>query len=121
MQARRTSLDAAREKLDAMVASKRQLEVEVENLEARQKMVEVAKTTANFNFDDSHLSRTKELISEIQTRLQVEETMLNTYGEYQDNAEIPVNVEETKSIDVTDEITEYFGGARPSHDVAESK
>lgn len=121
MHARRTSLDAAREKLDAMVASKRQLEVEVENLEARQKMVEVAQTTANFTFDDSHLSRTKELISDIQTRLQVEETMLNNYGEYQDNAEIPVNVEKTESKDVTDEITEYFGGARPTHEVAESK
>lgn len=118
MHARRTSLDAAREKLDAMIAAKRQLEVEVENLEARQKMVEVAKTTANFNFDDSHLARTKELISDIQTRLQVEETMLNTYGEYQDDAEIPVGEEEVESKSVTDEITEYFGGARPSHEVA---
>jgi chromosome segregation ATPase len=118
MHARRTSLDAAREKLDAMVAAKRQLEVEVENLEARQKMVEVAKTTANFNFDDSHLARTKELISDIQTRLQVEETMLNNYGEYQDNAEIPVGEEEAEVKNLGDEITEYFGGARPSNVVS---
>jgi chromosome segregation ATPase len=118
MHARRTSLDAAREKLDAMVAAKRQLEVEVENLEARQKMVEVAKTTANFNFDDSHLARTKELISDIQTRLQVEETMLNNYGEYQDNAEIPVGEEEAEVKDLSDEITEYFGGNRQGNVVS---
>jgi hypothetical protein len=121
MDARQVSLDAAKQKLDGMIAAKRQLEVEVENLEARQKMVEVAKTTANFNFDDSHLSRTKELISEIQTRLQVEETMMNTYGEYQEKAEIPVDVQPETTKEVTDEITEYFGGARPTNNVAETK
>lgn len=109
--AREKSLDAARQKLDGMIAAKRQLEVEVENLEARLKMVEVAKTTADFNFDDSHLSRTKELITDIQTRIQTEETLLNNYTEY--DSEIPVSEpEEVK--DVTEEITEYFGGSRPS-------
>ena len=44
--AREKSLNAAREKLDAMLAQKRQLEVDVENLEARLKMVEVAQTSS---------------------------------------------------------------------------
>ena len=56
-QARRKSLDAARQKLDGMLASKRQLEVDVENLEARLKMIEVAETTSNCRFDESQLGR----------------------------------------------------------------
>ena len=39
--ARQKSLEAARQKLEGMLAAKRQLEVDVENLEARLKMVEV--------------------------------------------------------------------------------
>jgi len=56
--ARQRGLDAAQEKLKAMIAAKRQLEVEVENLEARLKMVEVAKASSEFHIDDSQLSRT---------------------------------------------------------------
>ena len=47
--ARQKSLDAARQKLDGMLAAKRQLEVDVENLEARLKMVEVAQTASNYS------------------------------------------------------------------------
>jgi chromosome segregation ATPase len=113
--AREKSLDAARQKLDSMVAQKDQLKVEVANLEARVKMVEVAKTTADFKFDDSQLARTKKLISEIGTRINVEERMLNNYTEHK--TEIPVE-EPVEVKDVTEEISAYFGGARPSHTVA---
>ena len=46
--ARQKSLDAARQKLDAMLVQKRQLEADVENLEARLKVVEVAQTSSNY-------------------------------------------------------------------------
>ena len=106
--ARDRGLIAAREKLEGMLASKRQLEVDIENLEARMKMVEVAQTTSDFNFDDSHLARTKELINEIHTRIDVAEKLVNSEGYFHD--EIPLE-EEPESDDVAQEIAEYFGSA----------
>jgi chromosome segregation ATPase len=104
--ARKRALEGAREKLEAMVAAKRQLEVEVENLEARQKMVEVAKATSEFDFDDSQLARTRELITEISTRIDVEEKVANSDGYFYD--EIPLD-EEPESGDISQAIAEYFG------------
>ena len=66
LRARHNGLEAAREKLEGMLVAKRQLAVEIENLEARVKMIEVAQTTSQFNFDDSQLSRTRDLITEYQ-------------------------------------------------------
>ena len=51
--ARQKSLAAARQKLEGMLAAKRQLQVEVENLEARMQMVAAAKTTSNYQFDEA--------------------------------------------------------------------
>ncbi|MCA9208321.1 MAG: hypothetical protein KDA55_08200, partial [Planctomycetales bacterium] len=109
LSARERGLVAARDKLEAMLAAKRQLEVDVENLEARQKMVEVAQCTSDFNFDDSHLARTKELISDISSRIDVAEKMVAADGIYHD--EIPLDVP-ADSEDISKQITEYFSGDR---------
>ncbi len=58
LEARQKNLDAARQKLDSMLAAKRQLEVEVENLQARLTMVEVAETSSQIAINDSQLSQT---------------------------------------------------------------
>jgi len=105
LNAREKSLDAAQQKLEGMLAAKRQLEVDVENLEARQKMVEVAQTTSDFNFDDSHLARTKDLLTDIQTRIEVNERLLDTDTNFA--YEIPMD--EPESNDVSDDIASYFG------------
>ena len=106
LDARTRSLDAAREKLNGMLAAKRQLEVDVENLEARLKMVEVAQTTSDFNFDDSHLARTKSLISDIQSRIAVSERLLNAEFSFHDR--IPLDLSEDDSDKISEEITAYF-------------
>jgi len=54
-QAREHGLDAARQRLDGMLAARRQLEVDVENLGARNQMVAAAQATSNFQFDESQL------------------------------------------------------------------
>ena len=54
--ARLKGLAAARQQLDGMLAQQRQLQVEVENLEARNQMVAAAQTTSNYQFDDSRLA-----------------------------------------------------------------
>lgn len=107
--ARQTSLTAAREKLEGMLAAKRTLEVDVENLEARLKMVEVAQTTSDFNFDDSQLSRTKELLSEIGDRIEVAERLVNADTNFHDR--IPLD-DPASDRDINKEVANYFGEHR---------
>jgi uncharacterized coiled-coil protein SlyX len=103
-EARLRGLTAAQEKLTAMIAAKRQLEVEVENLEARQKMVEVAKAASDFNIDDSHLARTRELLSDIQARIEVDAQLVNADDLV--NEEIPLDEPEGEG-NILDRISKY--------------
>jgi hypothetical protein len=107
--ARQRSLDAARQKLEGMLAAKRQLEVDVEQLEARLKMVEAAQTTSDYAFDDTQLSRVKELVTDLRTRLEVAEKLVNAESQFRD--EIPVG--EPAPENIVDEIADYVSG--PSH------
>lgn len=102
-QVRQQGLDAARQKLEAMLAEKRKLEVEVENLDAQLKMVQVKQTTSECSFDDSRLARAKELISDIQARLSVAERMVNS-----DHYTGEINLEKRSQENVVDQVTEYF-------------
>lgn len=110
LDAKQRMLLAARDKLEGMLAAKSQLEVDVENLAARQKMVEVAQTTSEFNFDDSKLANTKELIDRIRTRIEVSEKLVNADINYYER--IPLD-EKDVDRDITEEITDYFGEHRP--------
>ncbi|MES1213139.1 MAG: hypothetical protein ABUL64_00995 [Singulisphaera sp.] len=103
-QARVRSLAAAREKLEGMLAAKRKLEVDVEHLEARLKMVEAAQTNSDYAFDDSRLSRVKELITDLRTRLDVAERLTSAEGAF--HGEIPLS--EISSDNLLDEVTEYL-------------
>lgn len=103
--ARQRNLDAAREKLTAMVGAQRQLQVDVENLEAKLKLVEVAEASSDFQFDDSKLARAKQLMVDIRTKLDVAAKLANADTEFQQ--EIPLD--ETDAEDVTTQVAEYFG------------
>jgi hypothetical protein len=102
---RQKSLEAARQKLEGMLASKRQLQVEVENLEARLQMIAAAKSTSNYQFDDSRLGRVKELVSTLRTRLEVAEKLVNAEVSYQ--GEIPLDKATPENI--VEQVGEYFG------------
>jgi phage shock protein A len=110
LDARQRSLQAARQKLDGMLAAKRQLEVDVENLEARMKMVQVAQTASDINVDDSNLARTKDLIAEIRTRLDVASRLVSAEGQYTGE----IDLDEPKAENIVEEVTEYFDEVRPS-------
>jgi hypothetical protein len=73
-------------------------------------MVEVAQTTSDFNFDDSQLSRTKELVQEISDRIEVAERLVNADTRFQDR--IPLDGPEVER-DITEEVADYFGDRRP--------
>ncbi|WP_131282051.1 hypothetical protein [Blastopirellula marina] len=108
LRARQKGLDAARAKLDGMLVAKRQLEVDVENLEARLKMVEVAQTTSSFKFDDSQLSRTEKLLEDIQTRIEVAEKLVSSEGYFADE----IQLDEVEVKDVSDEVATYFSSGQ---------
>eukprot|EP01106_Pelomyxa_sp_JSP_P019266 TRINITY_DN9543_c0_g1_i1.p1 TRINITY_DN9543_c0_g1~~TRINITY_DN9543_c0_g1_i1.p1 ORF type:complete len:303 (-),score=54.16 TRINITY_DN9543_c0_g1_i1:387-1196(-) len=102
--ARQRSLDAARQKLEGTLAAKRQLQVDVENLEARRQMIAAAQTTSNFQFDETQLGRVKELVSDLRTRLDVAERLVNAEGTY--HGEIPVD--QATPANIVEQISEHF-------------
>ncbi|HEX3657726.1 MAG TPA: hypothetical protein VHV55_18195 [Pirellulales bacterium] len=102
--ARQRSLEAARQKLEGMLAMKRQLEVDVEHLEARLKMVQTAQSTSNYNFDDSQLSRARELVTEVRTRLEVAERMVEVDVAVQ--SEIPLDA--AAPTNIVEQVADYF-------------
>lgn len=110
--ARQRSLEAARQKLEGMLAAKRQLQVEVENLEAKLQMVAAAKASSEYQFDDSRLGRVKELVSDLRTRLAAAENLVNAETHFHD--EIPLD--ETSPEDIVDQVTEYFSEELPGAD-----
>lgn len=102
--ARQKSLAAARQKLESMLASKRQLQVEVENLDARVQMIAAAKATSQYQFDDSRLGHAKELISSLRSRLEVDERLVNSESHFHD--EIPLD--KATSSNIIEQVTEHF-------------
>ncbi|HIQ20837.1 MAG TPA: hypothetical protein EYH34_06340 [Planctomycetes bacterium] len=103
-EARQKSLDAARRKLEGMLAEKRQLEVELENLQAQLQMVAAAKTTCDYQFDDSRLGRAKELIAELRKKLEIEATLVHAEDSFHD--EIPLD--ESPPEDIVEQVSRYF-------------
>lgn len=106
--ARQKSLVAARQKLEGMLASKRQLQVEVENLEARLQMIAAAQATSNYQFDDSRLGRVKELVSNLRTRLDVAEKLVNAEVNY--HGEIPLD--NAAPANIVDQVSEHFAAKK---------
>ncbi len=116
--ARQRSLQAARQRLDGMLAARRQLEVEVENLEARRQMIAAAQTTSQFHFDDSRLGRVKALMSDLRTRLDVADQLVQAETEF--HPEIPLD--QPSPDNVIEQISEYFGRRTATEaDLADSR
>lgn len=108
LSARRRNLDAARAKLNEMLAAKKQLEIEVEDLQARYTMVEVAQTGSKFHLDDSNLSQTRQVLEEIRTRIDVAEKLVASEGALEGT----IPLDEEAPADLTDQISDYFGEGR---------
>lgn len=109
LSAREKNLTAARRKLDEMLSAKRQLEVEVENLQARLTMVQVAQTASPVALDESQLSHTRQLLDDIRTRIDVAEKMTASEGAL----EGAIPLDEATSENLLTEIADYFGQVRP--------
>lgn len=106
--AREKNLEAARRKLDSMLAAKKELEVEIENQQARMTLVEVAQTSSPVSIDDSHLSSTRQLLDDIRTRIDVAERMVASEGALDGT----IQLDEPASENLLEEIADYFGEGR---------
>lgn len=106
LSARQASLRSAGERMEAMLDARRQLEVEVENLQARLGALRVAQTSSELNLDDSALSRSRELLDEIATRIDVEEETMNVDVEYFGE----IDLEEPSDENLLDDISSYLNG-----------
>lgn len=106
LNARQASLNAAGERMEAMLDARRQLEVEVENLQARLGALRVAQTSSELNLDDSALSRSRELLDEIATRIDVEEETMNVDVEYFGE----IDLDEPSDENLLDDVSAYLNG-----------
>jgi chromosome segregation ATPase len=113
--AREKNLEAARRKLDEMLSAKRQLEIEVENLQARLTMVQVAETSSGISLSDNQLSQTRRLLDDIASRIEVAERLVDSEGVLEGS----IPLDEVAPDDIVDQVTSYFGGSESStHELA---
>ncbi len=113
LDARQASLAAAEQRMEEMLSARRQLEVEVENLQARVGALRVAQTASELNLDDSHLSQTRRLLDGIATRIDVEEETMEVDAEYFGG----IQLEDENDGTLLEDIASYF----EEGDVAGSK
>ena len=116
LEARQKALTANREKLDNMLAAKTDLELQLEQLEARLKMVQAAETISTVSIDDSQLTRTKKLIRELNKQLDVREKVMATDGKLTDL--IPAMTKSAALKDLEAQIEAHFS---PKAEASDSK
>ena len=108
--ARRKSLDAARQKLDGMIAGQAaSWKSTSRTSKPGTRWSKSPRPRAPFNIDDSQLGRVKDLIAEVRTRLNVAERLVNAQGDF--DGEIPLSGPQSENI--VDQVTEYFSAEKP--------
>lgn len=106
--ARYANLDAARQKLTAMIAAQKELETDIVNLEAKRQLVEVAQASSDVvALDESQLSRAKGLIADIRSRLDVASRLANADTTFPGE----IQLDPVESQDVREQVAAYFGSA----------
>jgi len=113
LRAREKALVANQKKLDNMLGAKRDLEVQIAQLEARLKSIQAEETVSELNFDDSQLAKAKEAIRELNKSLDVKEKMLEVEGRFVDL----IPTEDVRSVpeDLTNQIQEYLNETSDSN------
>jgi len=111
-----------------MLSQKKDLEAQVEQLDARLQTIRAEQTVSSPAIDGSSLSNVKRLIAEVNKQLDVQEKLLDAEGKFV--GLIPVETKNTVDLsNVTAEIDEYFhsgdkkpaAAQKPSASIAKSE
>ena len=102
--ARQANLDAARQKLTAMISAQKELETDITNLEAKRQLVQVAQASSDVVLDDSRLARAKGLIADIRSRLDVSARLASADVSFPGE----IQLDAAESQDVQEQVAAYF-------------
>ena len=122
--AKEAALESSRTTLAEMLSQRKDLEVELERLEARIRTVEARKAISAISIDDSQLARVKQLIKEIDKRLDVEDKVLDAEGNFGGLIPVESTEEEVQAEDILERIESRFGtpaAAEPSMATAQAQ
>jgi DNA repair exonuclease SbcCD ATPase subunit len=115
--AREQTLEANREKLDGLMHAKKELEVKLEQLQARMHTVRAAEAVSQLAIDDSNLSHARKLIDDLNKQLDVKQRVLD--AEVKFSGLIPVEKSiPAVPVDLDQQIDEYFGAPASAGEVA---
>jgi hypothetical protein len=97
-----------------MWTAKKELEVKLEQLQARLQTIRAAETVSTLAIDDSNLSHAKKLIADLNKQLDVKEKVLDAEGKF--TGLIPVEATESPAApeDIGQQIDAYFDGDKPA-------
>ncbi|MEX2121937.1 MAG: hypothetical protein WD847_20320 [Pirellulales bacterium] len=105
LSARELSLAGARQIVNKMVGSKRELELQVENLEARLDMLQSRKVSQRIQLDDDKFQRCRRLINGLRKRLDLVERLLK-----HDRNRLPeIMLDSEDMFDLRDQIDAHLG------------
>jgi DNA repair exonuclease SbcCD ATPase subunit len=116
--AREQTLVANREKLDGLMHAKKELEVKLEQLQARLQTVRAAEAVSQLAIDDSNLSHARKLIEDLNKQLDVKQRVLD--AEVKFTGLIPVEkASPSVPVDLDSQIDTYFSQPTDASQVAD--
>ena len=105
---REKSLGNALAKLEQAKIQQQELEVQIENLSARNRMNEVIATANELDVNTSQLAKAREMLSDLDATISADEEYLNIMPGFR--GQIPVSADSVlPTTDVLKEMDEYFG------------
>lgn len=117
LRAKKDALARSEEKVEELLKARTELELHIEQLEARLTAVKASETITGSEFDESKLKRVKDMIAGAEHKIEVREEALAIEGET--TGLIPVESDATGNI--ADEVNAYFGNAGDTGNVAETE
>ncbi len=115
--AREQTLVANRDKLEGLMQAKKDLEVKLEQLQARLQTVKAAEAVSQLAIDDSNLSHARKLIDDLNKQLDVKQRVMETEVKFA--GMIPVEKSEPAvASDLDQQIDAYFAVEAKSTEVA---
>lgn len=103
------ALESTKEQLASIKTQRQQLDVEIARLEAELKAVRLAQTKSKVAFDDSRLSHIKASLTDIRTRLNVEQKTMDLHRQFADEV-VPPAPQTKSAADAVKEAEAFLSG-----------